>query len=136
MFHKCESVAFGTGLIASGAVVMVLSKFKIHEMFSAIGLYKIIYLPLSTAPIKLRKKYDLRSLKWVISGCAPLSKEFDRRVHGKLPWSYDNATGIGASTYTLEESQRKDSSTAIMLYTCWSLRLPPHILYTSISLHL
>ncbi|KAI3513410.1 hypothetical protein L1887_20742 [Cichorium endivia] len=58
------------------------------------------------SPDQIKKKYDLRSLKWVISGGAPLSKELDRRVHGELPWSYDNATGIGASTDTLEESRR------------------------------
>ncbi|KAI3778466.1 hypothetical protein L2E82_07796 [Cichorium intybus] len=121
MFHIYGLVAFATGLIASGATVVVLSKFEIHEMLAAIGLYKITYLPL-VPPIlvalvnnadQIKKKYDFRSLKWVLSGGAPLSKELTEGFMEKYPgvtimqgYGLTESTGIGASTDTLEESRR------------------------------
>ncbi|KAI3516997.1 hypothetical protein L1887_16202 [Cichorium endivia] len=121
MFHIYGLVAFATGLIASGATVVVLSKFDIHEMLAAIGLYKITYLPL-VPPIlvalvnnadQIKKKYDFRSLKWVLSGGAPLSKELTEGFMEKYPgvtimqgYGLTESTGIGASTDTLEESRR------------------------------
>ncbi|KAI3816293.1 hypothetical protein L1987_15986 [Smallanthus sonchifolius] len=68
MFHIYGLVAFATGLIASGATVVVLSKFEIHEMLSAIGSYNVSYLPLvrrylllwSTTPIKFGESTILK----------------------------------------------------------------------------
>lgn len=121
MFHIYGLVAFATGLIASGATVVVLPKFEIHDMLSAIGLYKVTYLPL-VPPIlvalvnnadQIRKKYDLESLKWVLSGGAPLSKELTEGFMEKYPgvtimqgYGLTETTGIGASTDTMEESRR------------------------------
>ncbi|KAD2393291.1 hypothetical protein E3N88_40268 [Mikania micrantha] len=121
MFHIYGLVAFATGLIASGATVVVLSKFEIHEMLSAIGAYKVSYLPL-VPPIlvalvnnadQILRKYDLRSLKWVLSGGAPLSKELTEGFMEKYPgvtimqgYGLTESTGIGASTDTVAESRR------------------------------
>lgn len=121
MFHIYGLVAFATGLIASGATVVVLSKFEIHEMLSAIGMYKVSYLPL-VPPIlvalvnnadQIRKKYDFGSLKWLLCGGAPLSKELTEGFMEKYPgvtimqgYGLTESTGIGASTDTLEESRR------------------------------
>ncbi|KAK9059881.1 hypothetical protein SSX86_020585 [Deinandra increscens subsp. villosa] len=121
MFHIYGLVAFATGLIASGATVVVLSKFEIHEMLSAIGLYGVTYLPL-VPPIlvalvnnaeQIRAKYDLRSLKSVLCGGAPLSKESTEGFMEKYPgvtimqgYGLTESTGIGASTDTAEESRR------------------------------
>ncbi|KAI3696034.1 hypothetical protein L1987_79043 [Smallanthus sonchifolius] len=120
MFHIYGLVAFATGLIASGATVVVLSKFEIHEMLSAIGLYHVSYLPL-VPPIlvalvnnadQIRRKYDLKTLKFVLSGGAPLSKELTEGFMEKYPgvtimqgYGLTESTGIGASTDTLEESR-------------------------------
>ncbi|XP_076924828.1 peroxisomal OPC-8:0-CoA ligase 1-like [Bidens hawaiensis] len=121
MFHIYGLVAFATGLIASGATVVVLSKFDMHDMLSAIGMYNVGYLPL-VPPIlvalvnnadQIRKKYDLRSLKRVLSGGAPLSKELTEGFMEKYPgvtimqgYGLTESTGIGASTDTVDESRK------------------------------
>ncbi|MFS7993999.1 putative AMP-dependent synthetase/ligase, AMP-binding, AMP-binding enzyme domain-containing protein [Helianthus anomalus] len=121
MFHIYGLVAFATGLIASGATVVILSKFEIHEMLSAIGRYGVTYLPL-VPPIlvalvnnasQIRSKYDLKTLKYVLSGGAPLSKELTEGFMEKYPgvtimqgYGLTESTGIGASTDTVEESRR------------------------------
>lgn len=46
MFHIYGLVAFATGLIASGATIVVLPKFEMNDMLSAIGTYNVSYLPL------------------------------------------------------------------------------------------
>ncbi|PWA61803.1 OPC-8:0 CoA ligase1 [Artemisia annua] len=121
MFHIYGLVAFATGLIASGATVVVLSKFEMHEMLSSIGKYNVSYLPL-VPPILvalvnnadvIKKKYDLKSLKFVLSGGAPLSKEVTEGFMEKYQgvtimqgYGLTESTGIGASTDTVEESRR------------------------------
>ncbi|GJS67086.1 4-coumarate--CoA ligase 5-like protein [Tanacetum coccineum] len=112
---------FATGLIASGATVVVLSKFEMHEMLSSIGRYNVSYLPLvppilvalvNNADI-IKKKYDLKSLKFVLCGGAPLSKELTEGFMEKYQgvtimqgYGLTESTGIGASTDTVEESRR------------------------------
>ncbi|GJV77027.1 4-coumarate--CoA ligase 5-like protein [Tanacetum coccineum] len=121
MFHIYGLVAFATGLIASGATVVVLSKFEMHEMLSSIGRYNVSYLPLvppilvalvNNADI-IKKKYDLKSLKFVLCGGAPLSKELTEGFMEKYQgvtimqgYGLTESTGIGASTDTVEESRR------------------------------
>ncbi|KAJ0725068.1 putative AMP-dependent synthetase/ligase, AMP-binding, ANL domain-containing protein [Helianthus annuus] len=121
MFHIYGLVAFATGLIASGATVVVLSKFEIHEMLSAIGRYGVTYLllvpPILVALVntasQIRSKYDLKTLKYVLSGGAPLSKELMEGFMEKYPgvtimqgYGLTESTRIGASTDTVEESRR------------------------------
>lgn len=121
MFHIYGLAAFATGLLASGSTVVVLSKFEMHEMLSAIGTYKATYLPL-VPPIlvalvhnadQITKRYDLRTLKSALSGGAPLSKEVIEGFAEKFPavtilqgYGLTESTGIGASTDSLEESRR------------------------------
>ncbi|KAK1419715.1 hypothetical protein QVD17_28994 [Tagetes erecta] len=121
MFHIYGLVAFATGLIASGATIVVLPKFEMNDMLSAIGSYNVTYLPL-VPPIlvalvnnadQIRLKYDLRSLKSVLCGGAPLSKELTEGFMEKYPgvvimqgYGLTETTGIGASTDTVEESRR------------------------------
>ncbi|XP_059287945.1 probable CoA ligase CCL5 [Lycium ferocissimum] len=121
MFHIYGLAAFAAGLLASGSTVVVLSKFEMDEMLSSIHKYKAAYLPL-VPPIlvalvnnadMIRKKYDLSSLKNVLSGGAPLSKEVIEGFLEKYPnvvilqgYGLTESTGIGASTDSLEESRR------------------------------
>ncbi|XP_010477286.1 PREDICTED: 4-coumarate--CoA ligase-like 5 isoform X1 [Camelina sativa] len=121
MFHVYGLAAFATGLLAYGSTIIVLSKFEMHEMMSAIGKYKATFLPL-VPPIlvamvngadQIKAKYDLSSLHTVLCGGAPLSKEVTEGFAEKYPtvkimqgYGLTESTGIGASTDTVEESRR------------------------------
>lgn len=121
MFHIYGLAAFAMGLLSSGSTIVVLSKFEIHDMLSAIEKYRATYLPL-VPPIlmallngaeKIKAKYDLRTLHSVLSGGAPLSKEVTEGFVEKFPsvkilqgYGLTESTGIGASTDSLEESRR------------------------------
>jgi OPC-8:0 CoA ligase-1 len=121
MFHIYGLAAFATGILASGSTIIVLSKFEMGEMLSTIEKYRATYLPL-VPPIlvamingadQIRTKYDLSSLKSVLSGGAPLSKEVIEGFSNKYPgvtilqgYGLTESTAIGASTDTLEESRR------------------------------
>ncbi|CAK9317632.1 unnamed protein product [Citrullus colocynthis] len=121
MFHIYGLVAFATGLLSSGSTIVVLSKFEIHEMLSAIDKYKATYLPLVppilvalvNAADQIKGKYDLGSLHTALSGGAPLGKEVIEGFVEKYPnvailqgYGLTESTGIGASTDSLEESRR------------------------------
>ncbi|CAL1355409.1 unnamed protein product [Linum trigynum] len=121
MFHIYGLAAFATGLLASGSTIVVLSKFEMDEMLSAIGRYRATYLPL-VPPIlvamigggdRIRARYDLSSLRTVLCGGAPLSKEVIEGFLEKYQtvrilqgYGLTESTGIGASTDTAEESRR------------------------------
>jgi len=121
MFHIYGLVAFATGLLASGSTIVVLTKFEMHDMLSAIQRFRATYLPL-VPPIlvamlnnadAIKKKYDIGSLHWVLSGGAPLSKEVIEGFVDKYPnvtilqgYGLTESTGVGASTDSLEESRR------------------------------
>ncbi|VYS46682.1 unnamed protein product [Arabidopsis thaliana] len=121
MFHIYGLTAFATGLLAYGSTIIVLSKFEMHEMMSAIGKYQATSLPL-VPPIlvamvngadQIKAKYDLSSMHTVLCGGAPLSKEVTEGFAEKYPtvkilqgYGLTESTGIGASTDTVEESRR------------------------------
>ncbi|CAN1781944.1 Probable CoA ligase CCL5 [Linum perenne] len=121
MFHIYGLAAFATGLLASGSTIVVLPKFEMHEMLSAIERFGATYLPL-VPPIlvamiygsdQMRSKYNLGSLRSVLSGGAPLSKEVIEGFLEKYPtvrilqgYGLTESTGIGASTDSVEESRR------------------------------
>ncbi|RAL43218.1 hypothetical protein DM860_010000 [Cuscuta australis] len=121
MFHIYGLAVFATGLLASGSTIVVLSRFEMDEMLSSINRYRATYLPL-VPPIlmalinnadEIKRKYDLSSLKKVLSGGAPLSKEVIEGFAEKYPavtilqgYGLTESTGIGASTDSLEESRK------------------------------
>lgn len=121
MFHIYGLAAFATGLLATGATIVVLPKFEIHDLFSAISKYKVTYFPL-VPPIlvamisnaeAIRRSYDLGALKFVLSGGAPLGKEVIEGFAEKFPevaimqgYGLTESAAIGASTDSMEESRR------------------------------
>ncbi|KAL8136539.1 hypothetical protein V2J09_002540 [Rumex salicifolius] len=121
MFHIYGMSVFATGLLATGATIVVLSKFEIHDLFTAISKYKVSYFPL-VPPIlvtmvrnaaEIKRRYDVGSLKYVLSGGAPLGKEVIEGFAEKFPgvvvmqgYGMTETVAIGASTDSMEESQR------------------------------
>lgn len=121
MFHIYGLAAFATGLLATGATVVVVSKFEMGDLMSAIATYKATYFPL-VPPIliamiqhagTIKKNHNLSSLKKVLSGGAPLSKEIIQGFTKEYPtveilqgYGLTETTGMGSSTDSKEESER------------------------------
>ncbi|KAI5669065.1 hypothetical protein M9H77_18918 [Catharanthus roseus] len=93
MFHNYGLTSFCIGLLARGCTIVVLSKFDLNDMVSAIQKYNVTFLPL-VPPIILslvnnsegiKKRYDLSSLRYVLTGGAPLSKEVMDEFVKKYP---------------------------------------------------
>ncbi|KAG6648337.1 probable CoA ligase CCL5 [Carya illinoinensis] len=121
MFHIYGLAVFALALLASGTTVVILSKYEMHDMLSAIEKYRVTYLPL-VPPIlvalvnsadQIRNKYNLSSLQSVLSGGAPLSKEVIEGFVERYPtvtilqgYGLTESSGVGASTDSLEESRR------------------------------
>ncbi|KAK8917021.1 4-coumarate--CoA ligase-like 4 [Platanthera zijinensis] len=117
MFHVYGLAAFATGLLGSGSTIVILSRFEMEEMMRAIRDYGATYLPLVppilVAMLGVEKTLPLGSLRRILSGGAPLSREVIEGFRMKYPtveilqgYGLTESTGIGASTDSAEESQR------------------------------
>ncbi|CAI9117062.1 OLC1v1018386C1 [Oldenlandia corymbosa var. corymbosa] len=121
MFHIYGMAAFAMGFLAIGSTVVVLSKFDMDEMLWAVEKYRATYLPL-VPPIlvgminkaeEIKAKYDVRSLRTVLCGGAPISKDTVEGFAEKFPgvtimqgYALTESNGAGSSTDTMEESRR------------------------------
>ncbi|KAJ7966942.1 4-coumarate-CoA ligase [Quillaja saponaria] len=120
MFHVYGMGVFVTALLGVGTTIVILSKFGIHDLCSAVEKYRATNLPvvppILVAMVKdadqIRAKHDLSSLQSVLSGGAPLSKELIEGFLEKYPsviirqgYALTESTS-GASTVTVEESRR------------------------------
>ncbi|PKA60113.1 4-coumarate--CoA ligase-like 4 [Apostasia shenzhenica] len=117
MFHVYGLAAFATGLLGSGSTIVILSKFELGEMIRAIRVYNATYLPLVppilVAMLGVEKPLPLGSLRRILSGGAPLSREVIEGFREKYPaveilqgYGLTETTGIGASTDSATESLR------------------------------
>ncbi|KAH7690186.1 OPC-8:0 CoA ligase 1 protein [Dioscorea alata] len=117
MFHIYGLAAFATGLLASGSTVVILSKFEMGDMLSAINKYNATYLPLVppilVAMLAVSKPLPLGPLRKMLSGGAPLGKEVIEGFKERYPmieilqgYGLTESTAIGASTDSSEESRR------------------------------
>jgi OPC-8:0 CoA ligase-1 len=120
MFHV-YGLAYALALPALGATGVILSKYDMHDMLSAIEKYRIknisivppILVALVNGADQIRSRYDLSSLRTVSCGGAPLSKEVMEKVVERYPtvailqaYGLTESTATGASTNSLEESRR------------------------------
>ncbi|KAF3787514.1 4-coumarate--CoA ligase-like 5 [Nymphaea thermarum] len=119
MFHVYGLAAFASGLLGSGGTIVVLSRFDMGAMLEAIQRYRVTYLPL-VPPILVAlakspevRRFDLGSLRKVLSGGAPLGRELMEEFLARFPsvsvlqgYGLTESTGIGASTDTADESRR------------------------------
>ncbi|GAV92839.1 AMP-binding domain-containing protein/DUF4009 domain-containing protein, partial [Cephalotus follicularis] len=120
MFHVYGLTSFVMSFMALGSTVVVLSKFQMQDMLLAIEKYRATCLPL-VPPIlvamvnnagQIKGRYDLSSLKMVMSGGATLSKQVIVRFIESYPevrilQGYAMTESVlGATTDSMEESMR------------------------------
>ncbi|KAL1209393.1 4-coumarate--CoA ligase-like 8 [Cardamine amara subsp. amara] len=121
MFHTFGLLVFAMASVALGSTVVILRRFELHEMMAAVEKYKATTLalapPVLVAMINgaelIKAKYDVRSLRAVRCGGAPLSKEVTEGFLEKYPtvdifqgYALTESNGAGASMESVEESRR------------------------------
>ncbi len=100
MFHIYGLFMFLGGLPHFGATIIVIRKFDFEKVLKAIEHYKInrahvvppVILALAKSPVV--SKYDLSSLKVIISAAAPLSESLTLECQNRLKISIKQAYGM------------------------------------------
>jgi acyl-CoA synthetase (AMP-forming)/AMP-acid ligase II len=91
MFHVYGLCTFCSAVLATGCPTVILPKFEMKAMLSAIEKYKVTHLPLvppvmrALARSSLVNMYDLSSLHHVSVGAAPVSKELIAEFRLRFP---------------------------------------------------
>ncbi|XP_010534038.1 PREDICTED: 4-coumarate--CoA ligase-like 4 isoform X4 [Tarenaya hassleriana] len=121
LFHTFGLLNFCMVTVAMGSTVVLLPKFELHGMLMAVEKYRATTLflvpPIVVAMINgadsIRTRYDLRSLRLVRCGGAPLSKEVTEGFLEHYPtveihqgYALTESNGAGAATENSEESRR------------------------------
>lgn len=83
MFRYYSLLSFTLCLLSKGVTTIVLSKFDTYNMLSAVQNYNVTFLPsiplifilLAKNTDGIKKRYDLSSLWYILTGRAPLCKE-------------------------------------------------------------
>ncbi|KDP36410.1 hypothetical protein JCGZ_08679 [Jatropha curcas] len=74
-----------------GAAILIMQKFEINSLMELVTKYKVTIAPfvppivLAIAKSPVVDKYDLSSIRTVMSGAAPMGKELEDAVRAKLP---------------------------------------------------
>ncbi|KAA8535578.1 hypothetical protein F0562_030581 [Nyssa sinensis] len=74
-----------------GAAILIMQKFEINALMELVHKYKVTIAPfvppivLAIAKSPVVDKYDLSSIRTVMSGAAPMGKELEDTVRAKLP---------------------------------------------------
>ncbi|XP_010484070.1 PREDICTED: 4-coumarate--CoA ligase-like 9 [Camelina sativa] len=108
--------------ISLGETLVLLGRFKLEAMLKAVEKYKVTGIPVSPPLIvtlvksDLTNKYDLRSLRSLGCGGAPLGKDVAERFNKKFPdveivqgYGLTESTGPVASTFGPEETVKYGS---------------------------
>ncbi|CAL9215674.1 unnamed protein product [Arabidopsis halleri] len=127
MCHIFGFGGFATGLIALGWTIVVLPKFDMAKLLSAVETHRSSYLslvpPIVVAMVNranegsINSKYDLSSLHTVVAGGAPLSREVTEKFVENYPtvkilqgYGLTESTAIAASMFNKEETKRYGAS--------------------------
>ncbi|ESQ34750.1 hypothetical protein EUTSA_v10007257mg [Eutrema salsugineum] len=124
MCHIFGFGGFATAFIALGWTIVVLPKFEMAQLLSAVEIHRSWYLsvvpPMLVAMVngsnEIKSKYDLSSLRTIVVGGAPLSRELTEKFVEIFP-TVEIRQGYGltemavvASMFTKEETERYGSS--------------------------
>ncbi|VVA91987.1 unnamed protein product [Arabis nemorensis] len=125
MCHVFGFGSFTTGLIALGWTIVVLPKFDMAQLLTAVEIYRSSYLslvpPILVAMLnganEINSKYDLSSLHTVVAGGAPLSREVTEKFVESFPnvkilqgYGLTESTAIAASMFSKEDTERYGAS--------------------------
>jgi 4-coumarate--CoA ligase len=90
LFHIYSLNVFLSGLRV-GSAILLMQKFEIVTLMELVQKYKVTIAPfvppvvLAVAKCPVVDKYDLSSIRTVMSGAAPMGKELEDTVRAKLP---------------------------------------------------
>lgn len=91
MFHAFSLNAILLSALRVGAAILILQKFEIVKLMELVQKYKVTIAPFAP-PIVLAisnsgdvDKYDMSSIRTLMSGAAPMGKELEDAVRAKLP---------------------------------------------------
>eukprot|EP00250_Pteridium_aquilinum_P028583 c37406_g1_i1 orf=81-1712(+) len=123
MFHAYGLAIFSSAALGKGCPIILLPKFDMLQMLSAIQEYKVTHLPsvppvlLALAKSSLVGDYDLSSLREISVGAAPVSRELITAFKARFAnvtvlqgYGLTESTAVGANTLTAEESQQFGST--------------------------
>ncbi|CAJ1976625.1 unnamed protein product [Sphenostylis stenocarpa] len=118
MFHIYGLMFFGLGLLCVGVTTVLMQKYDFQAMLVAIQKHKVNNLPAVPPVILALVKYsrkarcDLSSLRRVVSGAAPLSKEVAQEFRKMFPWvelrqGYGLTESSGGATFFASDKDAK-----------------------------
>ncbi|KAJ0257464.1 4-coumarate--CoA ligase-like 2 [Hirschfeldia incana] len=125
MCHVFSFGGFATSLIALGWTIVVLPKFEMDRLLSAVEIHRPSHLSLVPPMLvdmvngaeEINSRYDLSSLRTVVVGGAPLSREVTEKfverysdVRVLQGYGLTETTAIVASMFSKEETERYGSS--------------------------
>jgi fatty-acyl-CoA synthase len=108
LYHSAAP-AFVTIMLTLGATVVLMNHFDAEAALAIIARERItcsmmvptMLVRMCALPGEVRARYDTSSLRWIMSGAAPLSTETARQVGeqlGKVLWNFYGATETGMVT--------------------------------------
>ncbi|KAG2319654.1 hypothetical protein Bca52824_012867 [Brassica carinata] len=125
MCHVFSFGGFATSLIALGWTTVVLPRFEMAKLLSAVETHRPTHLTLVPPMIvglvngakEINSRYDVSSLHTVVAGGAPLSREVIEKFVASYPkvkvlqgYGLTETTAIVATMFTKEETERFGSS--------------------------
>lgn len=125
MCHVFSFGGFATSYIALGWTTVVLPKFEMSKLLSAVEVHRPTHLTLVPPMVvgmvngakEINSKYDVSSLHTVVAGGAPLSREVIEKFVRNYPnvkvlqgYGLTETTAIVATMFTKEETERFGSS--------------------------
>jgi fatty-acyl-CoA synthase len=108
LYHSAAPAFVGM-LFGLGATVVIMDQFDPEAVLACIQRERItcsFFVPtmlgrLAALPAEVRRRYDTSSLRWMVSGAAPLPTETVRRFQesfGAIVWNFYGATETGLVT--------------------------------------
>ncbi|CAN8312715.1 unnamed protein product [Cochlearia groenlandica] len=125
MCHIFGFAGFAAGFIALGWTTVVLPRFEMSQLLSAVENHRSSYLslvpPILVAMVneskEIRSKYDLTSLHTIVAGGAPISREVTEKFVKSYPtvkilqgYGLTETTAVVASMFSKEESENYGST--------------------------